>query len=327
MYCDNMTINLSHPILYMLLLVLLSQVTQFGEAQPSGTLSPPDGYGFNTKFSPSMAIIIIVLICAFFFMGFFSIYLRQCADSSSTQGGARAALGGGARSRTAPRGLDPAVIETFPTFEYSVVKELKEGKGELECAVCLNEFEDDETLRLLPRCSHVFHPNCIDSWLSSHTTCPVCRFNLDDLEAQTSEAEPDPNPRPDTPAETHEPEAESLPHVAIDVDQASVVPTPAAEVINPIKMPALVKNRPALSKSSRRPPRFPRSHSTGHSLVQPGENVERFTLRLPEHVKKEIMTSRLHRTASCVAFVAEGGSVSGGSSRGGRWKQPRREIV
>ncbi|KAF9604768.1 hypothetical protein IFM89_010309 [Coptis chinensis] len=61
---------------------------------------------------------------------------------------------------------------------YSVVKGLKIGKGALECAVCLNEFEDDETLRLLPKCDHVFHPECIDAWLASHTTCPVCRANL-----------------------------------------------------------------------------------------------------------------------------------------------------
>jgi hypothetical protein len=25
--------------------------------------------------------------------------------------------------------------------------------------------------------------------------------------------------------------------------------------------------------------KFPRSHSTGHSLIQPGENIERYTLR------------------------------------------------
>ncbi|KAH1110281.1 E3 ubiquitin-protein ligase ATL6 [Glycine max] len=51
----------------------------------------------------------------------------------------------------------------------------KLGKGTLECAVCLNEFEDTETLRLIPKCDLVFHPECIDEWLPSHTTCPVCR--------------------------------------------------------------------------------------------------------------------------------------------------------
>jgi hypothetical protein len=70
------------------------------------------------------------------------------------------------------------VIETFPTMAYADVREHKTVKGALECAVCLSEFDDDETLRLLPKCSHVFHPDCIDTWLASHVTCPVCRANL-----------------------------------------------------------------------------------------------------------------------------------------------------
>ena len=51
-------------------------------------------------------------------------------------------------------------------------------KETLECVVCLNQFEDDELLRLLPKCSHAFHPDCIDTWLFSHTTCLVCRIIL-----------------------------------------------------------------------------------------------------------------------------------------------------
>lgn len=29
--------------------------------------------------------------------------------------------------------------------------------------------------RKLPKCEHVFHMECIDMWLHSHATCPVCR--------------------------------------------------------------------------------------------------------------------------------------------------------
>ena len=76
------------------------------------------------------------------------------------------------------RGLNSSDIERFPTFVYSAVKAHKKGKEGLECAVCLNEFEDDETLRLLPKCNHVFHSDCIDLWLAFHVTCPVCRANL-----------------------------------------------------------------------------------------------------------------------------------------------------
>ncbi|KAI3997733.1 hypothetical protein MKX01_011808 [Papaver californicum] len=78
-------------------------------------------------------------------------------------------------------GLDPKVIETFPVIAYSDVKKIKNIKGTVleNCSVCLNEFGDEDMLRLLP-CQHVFHPNdadCIDGWFASHSTCPVCRFD------------------------------------------------------------------------------------------------------------------------------------------------------
>uniref|UniRef100_A0A803KPC1 RING-type E3 ubiquitin transferase n=1 Tax=Chenopodium quinoa TaxID=63459 RepID=A0A803KPC1_CHEQI len=47
-----------------------------------------------------------------------------------------------------------------------------------ECVVCLEVFEENEMLRLLPKCGHVFQVDCIDTWLRSHGTCPFCRANL-----------------------------------------------------------------------------------------------------------------------------------------------------
>ncbi|CAN6237701.1 unnamed protein product [Urochloa humidicola] len=52
------------------------------------------------------------------------------------------------------------------------------GGAAVECAVCLGEVEKGETVRRLPVCRHVFHTECIDLWLSAHTTCPVCRAGV-----------------------------------------------------------------------------------------------------------------------------------------------------
>ncbi|KAH7672723.1 E3 ubiquitin-protein ligase RNF38/44 protein [Dioscorea alata] len=52
----------------------------------------------------------------------------------------------------------------------------KEGDGDNNtCAVCLSEFKDGEAVRLLPECKHCFHVACIDLWLQSHYSCPMCR--------------------------------------------------------------------------------------------------------------------------------------------------------
>lgn len=69
-------------------------------------------------------------------------------------------------------------IEKCPIFEYSTAKELKVGNGAEECSVCLVEFEDSDTIKMLPKCQHVFHQHCIDTWLPSRMTCPICRQKL-----------------------------------------------------------------------------------------------------------------------------------------------------
>lgn len=69
-------------------------------------------------------------------------------------------------------GLPPSVIGKIAALRYKNGEKLIDGT---DCSVCLNEFRDGETLRLLPKCNHAFHLPCIDTWLRSHTTCPLCR--------------------------------------------------------------------------------------------------------------------------------------------------------
>lgn len=52
------------------------------------------------------------------------------------------------------------------------------GKGSPICVVCQFKFRDQELVRWLPECDHLFHISCIDEWLGTHTTCPCCRADL-----------------------------------------------------------------------------------------------------------------------------------------------------
>ncbi|PON41435.1 43kDa postsynaptic protein [Parasponia andersonii] len=69
-------------------------------------------------------------------------------------------------------GLPQSVIDSITACKYKKDDGLIEGT---ECSVCLSEFEEDESVRLLPKCSHAFHLSCIDTWLRSHKNCPLCR--------------------------------------------------------------------------------------------------------------------------------------------------------
>ncbi|XP_057819227.2 RING-H2 finger protein ATL32 [Cryptomeria japonica] len=117
----------------------------------------------------SQAIKIMGLLSFIFLIGFSVVCIRR----RMTVGVSRQA---GANNNV--KGLDRAVIESFPVFSYNLVKGLKAQAKGSECAVCLSDFQDEELVRLLPKCSHAFHPECIDMWLWSHTTCPVCRASL-----------------------------------------------------------------------------------------------------------------------------------------------------
>lgn len=305
----------TNPLSLQLLMLLVAHALPLALAQrspePPGSVDPYS----NMKFSPSLAIIIVVLISALFFMGFFSIYIRHCSDSSNSV--IRPAGAGGNRSRRgAARGLDREVIDTFPTFVYSEVKTLKVGKGALECAVCLNEFEDDETLRLIPKCDHVFHPECIDAWLELHTTCPVCRSNL---ASEPGETTPQPSElgssEVDLEAQNDAAVAAETPQETQPQPQGSQPPEPQGISVN-FTNQTLNRNRTRGSRSGR-PRKFPRSHSTGHSLVQPGEDTERFTLRLPVDVRKQIMNRELNRSHSLVVLPREASSRRGYRTGGG----------
>uniref|UniRef100_A0A0A9DVR3 RING-type E3 ubiquitin transferase n=1 Tax=Arundo donax TaxID=35708 RepID=A0A0A9DVR3_ARUDO len=75
-------------------------------------------------------------------------------------------------------GLDQAFIDALPVFAYREIVVGCGGDGDKEpfdCAVCLCEFDTEDKLRLLPLCGHAFHLNCIDTWLLSNSTCPLCR--------------------------------------------------------------------------------------------------------------------------------------------------------
>ncbi|KAG9160284.1 hypothetical protein Leryth_018936 [Lithospermum erythrorhizon] len=55
---------------------------------------------------------------------------------------------------------------------------MKVGEKETtECAICLSEFAQGDVIRVLDKCNHGFHYQCVQKWLVSHSSCPTCRAN------------------------------------------------------------------------------------------------------------------------------------------------------
>ncbi|CAN1151271.1 RING-H2 finger protein ATL46 [Linum perenne] len=163
------------------------------------SLSPTDSLPYNGgidyqkqsssggKISPAILFIIIILAILFFISGLLHLLVRfliKQRDSGSMSDSNRnpEISGNDTFQRQLQQlfhlhdsGLDQAFIDALPVFPYKDVMGIKEP---FDCAVCLCEFSEKDKLRLLPICSHAFHIDCIDAWLLSNSTCPICRGSL-----------------------------------------------------------------------------------------------------------------------------------------------------
>ncbi|XP_010552634.1 PREDICTED: RING-H2 finger protein ATL47-like [Tarenaya hassleriana] len=145
--------------------------------------NPPSSSGGRT--SAIVLFIIVLLAVVFFVCGVLHLVVRfvikkRSSLSSSAPDSDQNDSGAFQRQlqhlfHLHDSGLDQAVIDALPVFLY---KEIMGSKEPFDCAVCLCEFSEDDKLRLLPLCSHAFHIDCIDTWLLSNSTCPLCRGTL-----------------------------------------------------------------------------------------------------------------------------------------------------
>ncbi|XP_057953489.1 RING-H2 finger protein ATL39-like [Malania oleifera] len=78
-------------------------------------------------------------------------------------------------------GLDAASIGRLPVLVHCSAKGCGGGGGSTECCICLSVFQEEEKVKVLPGCHHAFHVNCVDKWLSSHSSCPLCRAPISPL--------------------------------------------------------------------------------------------------------------------------------------------------
>ncbi|KAI5071826.1 hypothetical protein GOP47_0014077 [Adiantum capillus-veneris] len=129
------------------------------------------GYGI------AIAVGILVLVSTIMLASYVCVRLHGRA----AQGGRNASQQAGVteRSSAEPRewsigGLDEATLESYPKIVYSEKHPLPPSQ-DTSCSICLADYKDCETLRLLPDCRHIFHAACIDAWLRLHASCPMCR--------------------------------------------------------------------------------------------------------------------------------------------------------
>lgn len=144
----------------------------------------------SVRISPLLLLIIVIFAVIFFLAGLLHLLFRflikrpsfsPIYDQSNRYTGNSESHGRLQRQlqqlfRLHDSGLDQSVIDALPVFHYKdIIMGLKEP---FDCAVCLCEFLEHDKLRLLPLCGHAFHIDCIETWLLTNSTCPLCRATL-----------------------------------------------------------------------------------------------------------------------------------------------------
>ncbi|PKU79641.1 RING-H2 finger protein ATL66-like [Dendrobium catenatum] len=100
-------------------------------------------------------LLLLLLLCFYF--------RRRCCYHSASPSTAAAGCSG-------CQGMEEAAVRKLPV-------RVRLGEAAV-CSICLSLLMEGEKEKVLPGCSHGFHPVCVDEWLRKRSSCPVCRASV-----------------------------------------------------------------------------------------------------------------------------------------------------
>lgn len=75
--------------------------------------------------------------------------------------------------------LFPPVNKSASDETLARLPEIKCAETGKACSICLTDFELNEKCCQLPKCQHIFHSECVKTWLKVNRVCPVCRTEVE----------------------------------------------------------------------------------------------------------------------------------------------------
>ena len=73
------------------------------------------------------------------------------------------------------KGLNKNILDNMVITKMKNVEKLDNDKK--KCTICLENYKDGDDFIALP-CIHIFHSDCIKTWLKNQTTCPICKNEI-----------------------------------------------------------------------------------------------------------------------------------------------------
>ncbi|KAL0008161.1 hypothetical protein SO802_009663 [Lithocarpus litseifolius] len=100
---------------------------------------------------------------------------RSQGDPNSYQRGGSISSADQDSASSMGHGLNETNRHNFPKLLYAQAKLLKSDSTASCYSICLEDYDDSDTLMMLPDRGHLFHLKCVNLWLRVHHTCPICR--------------------------------------------------------------------------------------------------------------------------------------------------------
>ena len=74
------------------------------------------------------------------------------------------------------KGLDEETIQKFPIRIIKSIKKFPSNKR--KCIICLEKFKKKDNCILLD-CKHIYHAECIKTWMRKKGYCPLCKNKIE----------------------------------------------------------------------------------------------------------------------------------------------------
>ncbi|OEL13720.1 hypothetical protein BAE44_0025260 [Dichanthelium oligosanthes] len=125
---------------------------------------------FNLSSGAATAVVFVSILLCFILLCTYCRCARQRAIAGARRRVMRELVPG------VPLFLRPSAAALPPVVSYAsaAAGAAKRGLPE-DCPICLEPFADDDGVRVVPACGHLYHAPCIDRWLDMRNSCPVCR--------------------------------------------------------------------------------------------------------------------------------------------------------
>ncbi|GAB0489497.1 hypothetical protein MMPV_000716 [Pyropia vietnamensis] len=108
-------------------------------------------------------------------------YTPGMLSSLASGSGSAAVSGGGPAAATTATTTTPSAVVSVTDggiVSAAAAGAAEEEEDEATCVICLCEYVTGELVTFLP-CRHHFHQRCINEWLVTDKSCPLCKQDID----------------------------------------------------------------------------------------------------------------------------------------------------